>query len=282
VEPQRISVIIPCYNGQEVLEKSLSTLLNQTVPAHEIIVVDDGSDDPVTVPDGVRLIRIERSDGYRGSSAAKNLGARRATGDWLAFTDDDILHMPDAIECVTGRIQDIEDDTLITIFSLGVPDGLLSMIDWKSGDSESMECLLDSFRKQRKLYGNGKDGVVPNKNVGRITGLLLDTQEPLLVSSEQHFGVISKRFFNVIKGYDADTFKSWGFNNQDLCLSVLRHGGWIVSNVTRSTGEILHCFHARTTDHDPTIAKDEFFAKYGKRYSPLMLLEAGATCLTRK
>lgn len=278
----KLSVIIPCFNGQKCLDDSLSTLLNQTVPAHEIIVVDDGSDEPITVPTGVRLIRIERTPSYRGSSEAKNRGAEAATGDWLAFTDDDILHMPDAIECVTSKIAEIDDKTMITIFSLAIPDGLLWTSEWKRGDSDSMERLLTCFRKNRKLFEFGDDGVIPSKNAGRVTGLVLDMEKILLISSEQHFGIINKDFFFSIGRYDESTFKSWGFNNQDLCLSVLKNGGWIVSNVIRKTGEVLHCFHAKPSEHEPSIAKDEFYAKYGKRYSPLMLLEAGATCLTRK
>lgn len=277
----KLSIVIPCFNGQRVLSDSLSTLLNQTEPPHEIIVVDDGSDDPLRVPEGVRLLRIEREPGYRGSSAAKNAGAAAATGDWLAFTDDDILHMPDAVECVQRHRLD-DDRTMITVFSLAVPGGLLRTIDWLPGDGESMECLLSCFRDQGKLYKTSNtDSVQPSRNAGPIVGLVTDVNEALMISSEQHFGVINRAFFDSIGGYDAAAFKTWGFNNQDLCLRVLKAGGWIVSNVLRKTGEVLHCFHARITPHDPSEAKADFFAKYRKQYSPLMLLEAGKTCIQR-
>lgn len=281
----KLSVVIPAFNEQECLNRALSTLLNQTVPPHEIIVVDDGSDSPLSVPSGVRLIRIEREPSYRGSSEAKNRGAAAATGDWLAFTDDDILHMPDAIECVQKRLaqEAPRDDIMATVFSLGVPDGLLDICKWRPGDSKSMEALLACFRDQGKLYRFGKpDGLIPSRNAGPVTGLVLDVNEVLLISSEQHFGVISKRFFDAIGGYDASAFKTWGFNNQDLCLRVLKNGGWIVSNVMRPSGEALHCFHSRVTPHEPAEARTEFYTKYHQPYSPFMLLEAGRTCITRK
>lgn len=280
----KISAIVPAFNDQKSLSNCLSTLLNQTVPLHEIIVVDDGSDTPLTVPSGVRLIRIERDSVYRGSSEAKNSGAAKATGDWLAFSDDDIFHMPDAVESVIRCIEaNKRDDILFNAFSLHTPAGLLEMCDWKPGDSESMECLLECFRNQNKLYkpGSRGDGVIPSRNVGPIAGLVLDVNETLMVSSEQHFGVINRIFFNQIGGYDSAAFKKWGLNNQDLCLRVMKHGGWIVSDILRSTGEVLHCFHSRPSPHNSTEAKGEFFAKYHERYSPLMLLEAGRTCIRR-
>lgn len=279
-----LSVVVPCFNGQKQLNSALSTLLNQTTPAHEIIVVDDGSERPISVPHGVRLIRIDRQPEYRGSSAAKNAGAAAATGDWLAFTDDDILHMPDAVESACNSVRDIDrEDVLLTVFSIGVPEGMLDIIDWKAGDSESMECLLGCFRDQGKLYAaTHADGVIASPKVGPVTGLIVDVNEAMVVSSEQHFGVISRGFFDSLGGYDSAAFPSWGFNNQDLCLRVVKAGGTLISNIIRSNGEVLHCFHARPSPHDPAIAKQEFYAKYGAKFSPFMLLKPGETCLTRR
>lgn len=278
-----LSVVVPAFNDQAVLDKSLSTLLNQTIPPWEIIVVDDGSEVPLTVPAGVKLIRIERDSTYRGSSEAKNRGAAEATGDWLAFTDDDILHMPDAVESVLNYIkQSGREDILVTVFSLGVPEGLLELSGWKPGDSESMECLLTSFRDLNKLYTTtDTDGVVPSRGTGLVVGLVLDVEQAIVVSSEQHFGVINKGFFDSLGCYDSQTFKAWGFNNQDLCLRVVRNGGRIVSNVIRPSGEVLHCFHSRVTDHDPSEAKVDFHFKYGEKYSPFMLIPPGGTCIRK-
>jgi Glycosyl transferase family 2 len=74
-----VSVVIPTYNRAEVLEDAIASVLGQTVPAIEVIVVDDASTDatPEVVAgfgDAVQYVRQDRS----GGSAARNLGASRA------------------------------------------------------------------------------------------------------------------------------------------------------------------------------------------------------------
>lgn len=85
-----ISVIVCTRNGNSRIAACLRALENQTLAAHEIIVVDDGSTDGTAdlverkFP-GVILLRLEPS----GLSAARNAGAEAATGGIVAFTDDD-------------------------------------------------------------------------------------------------------------------------------------------------------------------------------------------------
>jgi len=94
----RFSVIIPAYNSAVTLARAIESVRVQTWPAHEIIVVDDGSkDDTASVAESfgnaVKLIRQLNS----GVAAARNAGASAATGDWLAFLDADDWVDPDRI-----------------------------------------------------------------------------------------------------------------------------------------------------------------------------------------
>src|SRR5829696_6678725 len=104
-EPQRplISVIIPTYQRASLLERSLESLAEHTLPrdAFEVIVVDDGSSDwtPTvckTVADQLplRYLRIENS----GIAAAKNLGVFAAQAPLLLFFDDDDVADPALLE----------------------------------------------------------------------------------------------------------------------------------------------------------------------------------------
>ncbi|MBK1830025.1 glycosyltransferase [Verrucomicrobiaceae bacterium R5-34] len=83
------SVVVCTYNGAHRMHRCLAALTAMTYPHYEIIVVDDGSDDDleqvVAEYDQVRLISIE----HGGLSVARNVGAKAARGEIIAYTDDD-------------------------------------------------------------------------------------------------------------------------------------------------------------------------------------------------
>ncbi len=81
-------------NQPEHLPRALAALQAQTLSPAEIIVVDDGSVPPLTVPDGVRLLRHETN---RGLAAARNTALSAATGDLLFFIDADVVPAPDCL-----------------------------------------------------------------------------------------------------------------------------------------------------------------------------------------
>jgi len=86
-----VSVVIPVHNGQAFIAEALNSVRAQTLPMKEIIVVNDGSTDQTdhvvaSFPE-VILLRQARA----GAAAARNTGARRASGDFLAFLDADDL-----------------------------------------------------------------------------------------------------------------------------------------------------------------------------------------------
>jgi len=94
-----VSVIVPTYNRSAWIGATLRTVLAQTHRPHEIIVIDDGSaDDTASVVAGfgseVRYVRQDNA----GVSAARNHGARIATGEFLAFVDSDDLWHPRKVE----------------------------------------------------------------------------------------------------------------------------------------------------------------------------------------
>lgn len=88
---EAISVIIPVHNRQNWIAETIQSVIEQTHPAYEIIVVDDGSDDKLeeAIQAFTGKIKLIRHPQNRGVSAARNTGAKAATGDWLAFLDSD-------------------------------------------------------------------------------------------------------------------------------------------------------------------------------------------------
>lgn len=93
----RVSVIIPVYNGERYLAEAIESVLQQTLPPAEVIVVDDGSaDGSGAVAQSFAAVRYLRQVNG-GSNAARNRGILHSTGDFLAFLDADDLWMPDKL-----------------------------------------------------------------------------------------------------------------------------------------------------------------------------------------
>lgn len=102
-----ISVVIPTYNRRHWLPETIQSVLQQTFSPHEVIVVDDGSTDGTgewlqkAFPQ-VRYLWQQQS----GPSAARNQGARLATGNWLAFLDSDDRWLPAKLERQVAFLQE--------------------------------------------------------------------------------------------------------------------------------------------------------------------------------
>lgn len=89
-DPFSISVIIPAFNAEAFIARAVESVLKQTRPADEIIVVDDGSSDntaDVVRSFGDKVTLIQQANA--GVSAARNAGIVAAKGDWIAFLDAD-------------------------------------------------------------------------------------------------------------------------------------------------------------------------------------------------
>lgn len=96
---QLISIIIPAYNLEKYVERTITNVLSQNYPHFEIIVVNDGSKDSTGAildrlaaahPDKLRVIHIPNG----GVTNARLTGLRHAKGNWIAFVDGDDLVEP--------------------------------------------------------------------------------------------------------------------------------------------------------------------------------------------
>ncbi len=94
-----ISVVVPAYNAERSIGETIESILNQTMPPTEVIVIDDGSLDGtagVVRGFGTR-VKYERQENA-GASAARNRGIALAKGEYLAFLDADDLWLPQKLE----------------------------------------------------------------------------------------------------------------------------------------------------------------------------------------
>jgi succinoglycan biosynthesis protein ExoO len=100
-----VSVIVPAYNASAFLARALDSALAQTVPALEIIIVDDASTDDTCVlaqryADAHPTIKVIKLAQNAGPSKARNTGIAAASGTWVAVLDADDAWRPNRIEAL--------------------------------------------------------------------------------------------------------------------------------------------------------------------------------------
>jgi glycosyltransferase involved in cell wall biosynthesis len=134
-----VSVVIPTYNRAQLLARALRSVLPECQPGDEVIVVDDGSSDdteavvrafgpPVRYLAGV----------HRGAGAARNMGIRAASGDLVAFLDDDDEWMPGKLAWQRTILQQFPD--VLFLFS-----DFGSKRDWSN---EVSHHVLSTWRRE--------------------------------------------------------------------------------------------------------------------------------------
>lgn len=100
MEPM-VSIIVPTYNRENVIERAVNSILRQGYEAYEVIVVDDGSADHTAdvigkiQDDRIRYIKLPENQGV---AHARNVGIQEAKYDYIAFLDSDDEWMPDKLE----------------------------------------------------------------------------------------------------------------------------------------------------------------------------------------
>ena len=97
----RVSIVIPAYQAVRTLGGTITGALTQTYPDVEVVVVDDGSTDGTAAlarAYGDAIVLVSRTNG--GLSAARNTGARAATGELIVFCDADDILLPPAVSAM--------------------------------------------------------------------------------------------------------------------------------------------------------------------------------------
>ena len=121
-----ISVIIPFYNSRKYIEQTIITVLNQTFPYYEILIIDDGSKDEASLK---KLEEIEKMDSRikvfhkqnEGLAATRDFGASHASEctKYLMFLDDDDLIEPTFFECAYWTLETNKEASWAYADSLG-------------------------------------------------------------------------------------------------------------------------------------------------------------------
>ncbi|MBC2324962.1 glycosyltransferase family 2 protein [Listeria booriae] len=122
MEAVKVSIIIPVYNIEKYVERCLDSILAQTYPHFEVIVVDDGATDRSAqlaakyVLRDTRVRLLHKTNG--GQASARNLGLGQANGEYLLMVDGDDYLLPDLLEKCVEKLELGADIVVFDYFSL--------------------------------------------------------------------------------------------------------------------------------------------------------------------
>lgn len=160
----KISVLIPCYNQEQYIEHTIQAVVDQTRPADEIIVVDDGSTDRSAEILGQLPVQVIRHECNRGLSQARNTALLAAQGEIVLYIDSDAYADRNLIEVLLKAYGANPDPRLAGIGGRGIEANNQSAPDrWRSVHAA-------------QNYGNG-----PRKQVDFIYGLCMSFQRSILL-----------------------------------------------------------------------------------------------------
>ncbi|MEV0323517.1 bifunctional glycosyltransferase family 2 protein/CDP-glycerol:glycerophosphate glycerophosphotransferase [Streptomyces sp. NPDC050658] len=116
----RFSVVVPAHRVQGYLRECLDSVLGQSFADLELIVVDDASPDAsaaIAAQCAERDPRAQlvRAPAQAGPGPARNIGADRATGDYLLFLDGDDVLLPGALESIAAALGDADDPDVLLL-----------------------------------------------------------------------------------------------------------------------------------------------------------------------
>ena len=138
-----VSVVMPCYNDSKYLKEAVDSVLGQSYPNVELIIIDDGSDDAATLADLKELakkdnVRVLFAD-HAGPSAARNFGIAQASGTYILPVDSDDKIAPDYIAKAVPVLQ--SDDNIGIVYCRAELFGERSG-SWDLGDFSMAQMLV--------------------------------------------------------------------------------------------------------------------------------------------
>lgn len=153
----KVSIILPTYNGLKYIRESIDSCLNQTYKNFELIIVDDCSKD--NTQDIIKSyqdarIRYIRNEKNQRLPRALNTGFENATGEYLTWTSDDNLYMPNAIEEMVKSLEANQYDFVYADIYLFKDDNIKNAELEKLPQAKTIKsnnCIRACFMYTRKV-----------------------------------------------------------------------------------------------------------------------------------
>jgi len=211
----KISLVIPSYNRYEFLKRAIASVVAQSYPVAEIIVVDDGSSDQTAQIQkdfpSIKYIYQKNS----GVSSARNSGINAATNEWIAFLDSDDEWHKDKLQEQTLFHTQNRDILVSYTDELWVRDGKAVKIPKKF-----RKIGRDAFVENLSYCNIAPSSALVHRSVFESVGLFDESLEVcedydlwLRIALSSKIGLVDKKLIIKYAGHeDQLSFKYWGMD----------------------------------------------------------------------
>ncbi len=256
----KISVIVPACNEEEGITDCLTSLLNQTYPHLEIVAINDRSTDSTgalmdklaTTNEQLKIIHVTElptNELWLGKNHALHLGSQQSTGEWIIFTDGDIVFEPQAVELAMSYCLEKELDHLAMTPDLVCPSFLFecffnfftivfsaSFRQWEASNPKSKRYVgVGAFNMvKRPVYlatgGHDrlKNNVIDDMELGRIIKEQGNKQDVLLATKH-----LSVEWYDstmaMLKGLEKNAFAGGNYKIIETVIGLFLLGFIVLS-----------------------------------------------------
>lgn len=225
--PPTVAVIIPFYNGSRWVERAIKSVLAQTVPPDEFVIVNDGSrEDEASALERLSevygFVVIHKENGGQGS--ARNAGVAVTKSDFVCFLDQDDFYLENHVEVLTENLPKRDPRLGFVYADLYIADG--------DGAVVFMSCVKEHSpsNPKRSLFD------------------LLRADMFVLPSAS----IISRKAFEAVGGFDPQFM---GYEDDDLFLRIFRAG---YTNYYVDEPVTVWCIHGESTSYSIKMARSRF------------------------
>jgi len=225
----KVSVIIPTYNCADLLPRAINSVLNQTFQDFELIIVDDGSTDNTKqvveeFQKKDKRIKYIWQENFGGTSKTYNTGLKQATGNFIAFLEDDDEWLPQKLEKQLEIFKDsFSPNNRIGLISCGAY--LINENNVKKGIFSSKRSILsvdecELFLEKAWMFLLSLSTILIKAEVIKKAGLF---DEKLKTVADMDF------YFRILKNFDFYLLKEPLINYNVLQTSLSRKQFWLKS-----------------------------------------------------
>ncbi|XDZ65400.1 glycosyltransferase family 2 protein [Alphaproteobacteria bacterium LSUCC0684] len=211
-----ISVIVPVYNRDKTISRCINSILDQSYPVKEIIVVDDNSTDSTESVikefkiENLKYIKLKKNIGAQN---ARNVGIKAATGNWIGFLDSDDEWIKTKLEEQIGELEKFNYREDIIVYSN------CTKINLDTGSKTKFDCRIQEPVDINLLYKTGpmfQSMLVSKKAIKEVNYLDINVmafQEwdfALSLSPRNNFIFIDKELFKYYVNHDKSISSNTG------------------------------------------------------------------------